>query len=70
MRLTQVVVPQIFKVLYKIFMKSVQIFNKKLKVPPVNSEVLVQLENIESPVTGHISYTLHRSSEDRLISCT
>jgi hypothetical protein len=33
--------------LYKIFMKIVQIFIKK--VLPVNSEVLVHLKNIESP---------------------
>ena len=41
-------VPPHFKVLYKMFMKSVQIFNKK--VPPVKSEVLVQVKNIENPV--------------------
>ena len=33
--------------LYKIFMKFVKILRK---VPPVNSEVLVDLKNIESPV--------------------
>ena len=41
-------------VVYKILMKIVQIVNK---VPPVNSEVLVDLKNIESPEY----YNIHSS---------
>ena len=36
-----------YRVLYKIYLKIVQILIKK--VPPVNSEVVVDLKNIESP---------------------
>jgi hypothetical protein len=42
-----VVPPDFKRVLYKIFMKIVKIL---IKNTPVNSEVLVDLKNIENPV--------------------
>lgn len=36
--------------LYKIFMKIVPILIKKKKIQPVNSDVLVDLKDIENPV--------------------
>ena len=46
-----------------IFMKNIKIFEK---VPPVNSEVMVHLNNIESPGLRWVQNDMTRESQQRL----